>query len=97
MDLQKMIDSSTPTLVEVFASWCPHCHRMAPIVEDMKEIYAGRVNIVQLDGDKNPKVDEVFEVESYPTFIMYKNGEEQTRTSGEMEASELEALINEYL
>lgn len=97
MDLQRMIDSATPTLIEVYASWCPHCHRMAPIVEDMKEIYAGRVNIVQLDGDANPKVDEVFGVESYPTFIIYKNGEEQTRTSGEMEASQLEAFINAYL
>lgn len=82
------------TLVEVYASWCPHCHRMAPIVENLKEIYAGQVNIVQYDGDAHPQIDEYFGVTSYPTWILYKDGREVYRDSGEMEPTELEDLLD---
>lgn len=95
--LQKMFDSPTPTLVEIYASWCPHCHRMMPIVESLKEVYDGRVNILQYDGDAHPEIDRVFGVKSYPTWVMFKNGEEVWRDAGEKASSDLEAIFNRFM
>lgn len=97
MDIQQLIDGQQPTLVEVFASWCPHCQRMMPIVANLKEIYAGKANIVQYDGDAHPEVDKAFGVDSYPTFILYKEGREVWRQSGEMQSWELEDILDKYL
>lgn len=97
MDLQQMIDGVKPTLIEIYASWCPHCHRMAPIVENLKEIYAGRVNILQFDGDANPEYDRAFGVESYPTWILYKEGQEVWRDAGEKESWELEDMLDRFI
>lgn len=92
-----MIEGPTPTLVEVMASWCPHCRKMMPIVESLKEVYEGKVNILQFDGDANPEVDRVLEVESYPTWVMYKNGREVWRDSGEKESWELEEVFERFI
>lgn len=97
MNFQNIVNSAQPTLVEVYASWCPHCHRMAPIVANLAEIYAGKVNIEQFDGDAHPEVDEYFKVSSYPTWILYKDGREVYRGTGEMDPSELERLLDSVL
>lgn len=90
---------STPTavLVEFYASWCPHCQRMMPIVEQIKELLDGKVDVYQFDIDENRELANKEKVESIPTFIVYKNGQEVWRNSGEMEADILLAHIQRYV
>ncbi|MBD5178985.1 MAG: thioredoxin family protein [Bacteroidales bacterium] len=81
------------TLVEFFASWCPHCRRMMPIVEEIKEIVEGKVVVCQYDIDEFPAEAEAAGAESVPTFIIYNNGREVWRKVGEMPGDEIiEAL-----
>ncbi len=42
---------STPVLLEVFAPWCPHCQKEAPILNDLATKYAGKLAIVSVSGD----------------------------------------------
>ena len=42
---------STPVLLEVFAPWCPHCQKEAPILNDLAAKYAGKLAIVSVSGD----------------------------------------------
>lgn len=99
MDTQqykKLIDEKGTVMIEFYATWCPHCHRMAPIVDDLKSLYEGQVAIYQFDIDKNEELANVMKVESIPTFIIYKGGEEMWRTSGEIPAESLSAKIQQY-
>ena len=41
---------STPTLLEVFATWCPHCQRETAVLNDLARRYAGKVAIVAVSG-----------------------------------------------
>ena len=36
MNYNEIIKSSPVVLVEFYASWCPHCQRMTPIVDQVK-------------------------------------------------------------
>jgi thiol-disulfide isomerase/thioredoxin len=42
---------STPVLLEVFATWCPHCQHEATILDDVAAKYAGKLAIVAVSGD----------------------------------------------
>jgi thiol-disulfide isomerase/thioredoxin len=42
---------STPVLLEVFAPWCPHCQKEAPVLNGLAAKYAGKVAIVAVSGD----------------------------------------------
>jgi thiol-disulfide isomerase/thioredoxin len=41
----------TPVLLEVFAPWCPHCQKEAPVLNDLATKYAGKLAIVSVSGD----------------------------------------------
>ena len=97
MTYTEAINSSKVVLVEFFASWCPHCQRMMPIVAEAKEILKGKVEVIQLDIDQNQEAANEAGVDGIPTFILYKNGEEVWRQSGEMPGEELVSNIEQRL
>lgn len=84
-------------LVEFYASWCPHCRRMMPVVDDVKALIDGRANVYQFDIDENNALAEKLNVTSVPTFIVYRDGEEQWRTSGEIDGNTLYSKVDEYI
>jgi thiol-disulfide isomerase/thioredoxin len=40
-----------PTLLEVFASWCPHCQREVKVIDPLYTAYKDKVNFVAVNGD----------------------------------------------
>lgn len=97
MDYNNIIDSSKVVMVEFFATWCPHCQRMMPVIEQIKELLDGRADVYQFDIDKNQEAADSLDVESLPTFIVYRDGKEVWRQSGEMDGQVLLSKIESYL
>lgn len=97
MNYNNVINSSKVVLVEFFASWCPHCQRMMPIVAQIKELLAGQVDVYQFDIDENSELASQEGADSVPTFILYKDGKEVWRESGELEGQVLLSKIESYL
>ncbi len=97
MEYDQIINTTPVVLVEFFATWCPHCKRMIPVVEQIRELLSGSADIYQLDIDQNDEVAQAQEVESVPTFIIYKKGREMWRQSGEIDGQELLSKIQSYM
>lgn len=68
-----------------------------PVVEQVKELLGDQVPVYQLDIDKNGEAADEARVESVPTFIVYRNGREMWRRSGEMEGETLLRTVEKYL
>lgn len=96
-DYSQLINSADLVLVEFFASWCPHCQRMMPIVAEIKEELDGKCMVYQFDIDENQELASENQVESIPTFLLYKDGKEVWRNSGEMTRRQLLANIESYM
>lgn len=97
MNYSEIINSNPVVLVEIYASWCPHCKRMMPVVEQVKELLAGKVNVYQFDIDENEELSDREGVKTIPTFIIYRDGKEQWRQSGEMDGQVLLGKVEQYL
>lgn len=97
MNYSEIINSNPVVLVEFYASWCPHCKRMMPVVEQVKELLAGKVNVYQFDIDENEELSDREGVKTIPTFIIYRDGKEQWRQSGEMDGLVLLGKVEQYL
>lgn len=93
---EETINSSKLVLVEFFATWCPHCQRMMPVVREAEEDLDGVAAVFQFDIDKNRDLAEGLGVETIPTFIVYKDGEEMWRKSGEIDLDELEQVVKSF-
>lgn len=97
MTYDQIVNQTGTVLVEFYASWCPHCRHMMPIVEQVKELLADQVPVYQFDIDQNTAAANEAGVESVPTFIIYRNGRELWRQSGEMEGETLLRTVDSYL
>lgn len=97
MTYNDAINSHTTVLVEFYATWCPHCRRMMPVVEQIGELLNGQIGLYQFDIDKYGDLADQLGVESTPTFIVYKDGKEEWRQSGEMDGNVLLSHIQRYM
>ncbi len=100
MDTEKIKELQNETgvvLVEFYASWCPHCQKMMPIVADVKALYEGKVPVYQFDIDENQELADSFNVKSIPTFIIFDKGEIVWRSAGEMTADQLSSEVEKAL
>ena len=97
MNYNELINSNPVVLVEFYASWCPHCQRMMPIVEQVKQLLGDSAPVYQFDIDENQSLASETGVESIPTFIIYRNGSEVWRQSGEIEGDMLYSKLEAYL
>ena len=89
MNSTQEIKSAPVVLVEFYATWCPHCRKMMPIMEDIKTLLADNLKVLQFDIDQNEDLANEMKVQSLPTFILYADGEEVMRETGEMPAEVL--------
>ena len=84
-------------LVEFYASWCPHCQKMMPVVAEVKEKLTGRAPVYQFDIDKNSEAADSANVDTIPTFIIFADGKEVWRHSGELDGKVLLGKVESYL
>lgn len=70
MTYNQAITSTPAVLVEFYASWCPHCQRMMPVVEQIKILLDGSADVYQFEIDENRELADAQKVESIPTFIV---------------------------
>lgn len=97
MTFEAAINSAPVVLVEFYASWCPHCQRMMPVMDQVKELLDGEVPVFQLDIDENQEAADSAKVRSIPSFLVYKNGSEAWRHTGEIDGNDLLAKVQSYL
>lgn len=85
-------------MAEFFASWCPHCQRMMSIVEELKKSMKaeGIVEVIQIDVDLEKHLADLYEIDTVPTFILMKEGEQLWRKTGEQTLRSLEKAARDF-
>ena len=71
---QEVSKSTTPVLVDFWATWCRPCQMVAPILEELTQEYAGKLTIAKLDVDQNQSTAQKYRVMSIPAMIIFKEG-----------------------
>lgn len=87
----ELIKGEKPVFVEFFASWCPHCQRMMPVMEELKNRVQRKMTVLQYDIDdpEYRRLVEYYRVQSVPTMMVFKAGEQLWRQSGEIKQEDL--------
>ena len=81
-NFEKIINSSTPTLVDFYAEWCGPCKMMSPLLEQVSSTLGDSAKILKVDIDKNQSFAASYGIRSVPTLMIFKEGKVVWRQSG---------------
>jgi len=82
-----LIPSSGTVLVDFGASWCPPCVQMEPILREIESGRHGPVKLQRIDVGIHTGLLKELAIDSYPTFIIVKDGKQVRRRAGMVEKS----------
>lgn len=94
---QDVLESSTPVLVDFYASWCRPCMMLAPIFESASKSYEGKVAFYKIDVDKNPEISAKYGITSIPSIKLFKGGRVAESLSGLQSETDLKELVQRHL
>ncbi len=90
------IAAKLPRVVDLGADKCIPCKQLAPILEELKQEYAGRVIVEFIDVWKNPKAGEPYKISVIPTQIFFdQEGKEVWRHVGFLPKADFIAKFKE--
>ena len=78
----EIINSTTPTLVDFYATWCGPCKMMSPLLEQVASEMGDETKIIKIDIDKNRDTAAQYGIRSVPTLLLFKEGDIVWRQSG---------------
>ena len=92
----KVIKESKPTLVVFMHPGSQDAVEIKYLLKEVDAKYAGKANTARAD-DTHGKLKVEYRLNEYPTYILFKEGQELMRESGRKSESELEEMIERAL
>jgi thioredoxin 1 len=89
----EVLESQVPTLVDFWAPWCGPCRMLAPTVEALAREYAGKVKVVKVNVDENPRTAQAYRIMSIPTLLLFRNGTVVEQVLGNVPKPRIEAVL----
>lgn len=78
----EVLKSTVPVLVDFHAEWCGPCKAMAPALEALSKELDGKIKIVKVDVDQNPRVTTTYRISAMPTLLLFKGGKIAAQHTG---------------
>lgn len=89
---QEVLQSEKQVLIDFSASWCGPCKMLAPVIDDLAEEVQD-TKICKVDVDEQPELRERYDIMSFPTLVLIKNGEVIKKAVGRQTRTEILELL----
>ena len=93
----EVLESDTPVLVDFWATWCGPCKIMHPVIKALASEYEGKIKVLRMDVDKNPKTTGKYDISEIPTFLFFKAGNKVASFTGVTPKERLDEAIKQVL
>lgn len=86
-----------PAIIDLYATWCPPCKKLAPILEQVQKEYGEKIQIYKVDVDKEKSISQLFNVKSIPVMVFIPRDGKPFTVVGLRPQNQIEQIIQEKL
>lgn len=91
--LDAILQGEKRVLVDYHTQWCVPCRKMTPVVEQLAETWKGKARVLTVDVEQSEALAQREKIQGVPVFVLYVDGKERWRRSGEMPRDVLETEL----
>ena len=86
-----------PAIVDFYAGWCGPCRVLAPILEELAEVYKDQIIVYKVDVERCEALASAYDIRAIPTTLFIPMKGQPTKRVGAISKRELERQIHEVL
>jgi putative thioredoxin len=86
--------ATVPVVVDLWAPWCGPCRTLGPMLERAVEATEGKVELAKVNVDENPRVSQMFGVQSIPAVFAVANGQLVDQFIGALPEAQVQAFVD---
>lgn len=96
-NLQELLDSGKPVVIDFGAAWCGPCKVVEPLMEELANEYDGKVVIGKCDIEESNDIALKYGVRNIPCIIYLKDGNVVEKQVGATTKAKLEEKLTKVL
>lgn len=93
---EEVLKSDRVVLVDFFATWCPPCKMLSPVLEKISNSRT-EFDIAKINIDDDQDLAREYKIEAVPTMLVFKNGKKVDELMGFSEENKILDLMAKYI
>jgi len=90
-------EGELPCIIDFYADWCGPCKMVAPVLEELSDDYAGKINIYKIDTEVEKELAGAFGIRSIPSILFVPKNAEPQMAQGALPKHQLKDIIEKVL
>jgi len=86
-----------PCIIDFYADWCGPCKAVAPVLEQLSQEYAGKVDIFKIDTEAEQELAGIFGIRSIPSILFVPMNDKPQMAVGALPKDSLKQAIADVL
>lgn len=96
-NINHLLKSNVPVVIDFWAPWCNPCVGFAPIFEDTASEMSGKIRFIKIDTESEQNIAALYQIRSIPTIMVFKDGKRVDMINGALPKTQFSQWLTQVI